>query len=191
MRQVYPRCAADAELDTRFHNAWIDSRGYYQWTSSISPEIYESELNAAQICYQAQMRQQGMLEDDDALRFVALIHPRLDDPKNPGLSQTLVSIFEEKPASWFDPCHPGPELGLSLWELWQMALLEIQRLVQEIGPFVNKSIDPEFFLNKLLEAGFSDGDLRSWQRGQGACSLELCQPIDWFELWFSHFTKPQ
>lgn len=185
LRAIYPRCAADTELEQRLTNAWRDSRGYYYWTTNLSTAEYNAERDAAFGIWQAMTHDQEFVIDDGALRFASIVHPRLPVDTAGNLPSILRKHFEARQTLWYDPCHDGPARSTSLIELWHQARAEMEKLVSIIG-LEKLDLNSESAIQEALQdTGFHDGDLRSSQRASGDCRLEYCQPLDWFEIWFN------
>lgn len=181
---LYPRCAADPDLPTRLQNAWIDSRGYYHWTSNLNPKEYRSQVADAIRMWQETNHGQQLLDDESALRFASLVHPRLAGNKEQVLPPALLARFTDQTNPWRDPCHDDQSFQYDLGELWKIAGQEMSQLIERVKPYAGDVAAADQIQKTLAAAGFHNGDLRSWQGEKGNCRLDSCQIVDWFGLWF-------
>ncbi len=179
LKQVYPRCLNDTQLQERFENAKNDANGFYHWSMGLSSTEYCDLAKKTQACLHA--RSNGYVEtaeQEDILHYVSLLHPRVVNGIEP-CNQTILSLLSNSNRQeWVDPCYKTQVRTESLQDLWGQALKKSHTV-----------IDAYLHNNKwqlVYDQLIHDGDLRS-EFQEGACHNEDCQPIDWIRMLYQNF----
>ncbi len=101
LKQAIPRASKDEHLHTRIEHAYLDARGFYQYTNRTLEQFLAEELRHSTNMTPAELRRSALLHP---------AHPPTEiDPAN------------ESRRPWLHPCSSEPWYTFTLWELMEKA----------------------------------------------------------------------
>ncbi|TFH05835.1 MAG: hypothetical protein E4H09_01340 [Spirochaetales bacterium] len=159
LRHTYPKAAHDKLLDQRLTCAYLDCRGYYQFTNAVDRPYLE----------------QGLAREDQGdikSRWLTIVHP-------PNLPSDLDTLNMEN-RQWCHPCNHAEVSTASFMDLYWEALSEA---VRAIAPVIELwGALPTEHGRLRIAAAVADWNLSDGRETERPCRKRHANPLPLYEL---------